>query len=204
MPFSNHRRDFLFAAVNGGLFGLLAPFVVYNLDPSRLHLSPSLLTFSTVFFAFGAVSAIALAIVLSRRFRVVFQAAKFATIGAANTIIDFGVLNLLAILWPVGDSDFLFMFYKSISFTVAVVNSYFWNKFWTFEKRDTSRAAGEFLQFIAISVSGAVLNVLVATLVKNLLDTETVSVGINIGAAAASLSVLVWNFLGYKFIVFKK
>ncbi|HHH12406.1 MAG TPA: GtrA family protein, partial [Candidatus Moranbacteria bacterium] len=94
--------------------------------------------------------------------------------------------------------------YKTISFTVAVINSYFWNKFWTFERKDTSRVPGEFAQFAIISVIGAVLNVAVTVLVSAILATEIVAVGVNIGAAVASLTVLLWNFLGYKFIVFKK
>ena len=66
----------------------------------------------------------------------------------------------------------------------------------------------EFLQFFAVSIIGFLINVLVASVAfkivlmspTNLTDNQT---GL-IGAAAGSIAGLLWNFIGYKFWVFKK
>ena len=69
---------------------------------------------------------------LGKRFLVFLQAGKFLLVGALNTFIDLGVLNML--IWISGiAAGAWYIVFKSISFLVATVNSYFWNKHWTFE-----------------------------------------------------------------------
>ena len=63
------------------------------------------------------------------------KAAKFAIVGVANTLIDYGVFALLAQLLSVN----VFLS-QVISYSCGILNSYIWNRSWTF--RDTSRFFG--------------------------------------------------------------
>ena len=143
---------------------------------------------------------------VGRRRPFLFQFGKFITIGLSNTAIDFGILNLLIFLTEV-ERGSLYSLFKAFSFLVAVTNSYFWNKFWTFESSNTKKTGKEFFQFVTISGIGFGINVIAASLVVNVIGPVgeiSPRLWANIGAFAAIVITVFWNFLGYKFIVFKK
>lgn len=136
---------------------------------------------------------------------IIRQAAKFILVGTLNTLIDLGVLNLLIFTSGIS-SGFGYSAFKGISFIAAVINSYFLNKFWTFKALKTERAKEEFAQFFIVSMIGFGINVGVASLVVNMIGAQfgiTPKIWANIGAITATLVGMTWNFLGYKFIVFK-
>jgi len=129
-------------------------------------------------------------------------------IGSANFAVDFGVLNLLIFLTGIA-SGWLFTLFKSISFMVAVTNSFFWNKLWAFKKKDKNvkESGKEFMQFLAVSVIGLILNAGTASFIVNVIGPQagiSIKTWANIATAVASVVVLTWNFVGYKFWVFKK
>lgn len=133
------------------------------------------------------------------------QFSKFVLVGVINTGIDIGVLNLL--MWVSGhDKGVYYSVFKAISFTVAVINSYLMNKFWTFKERQTNNVGSQFTSFFFISLIGFGINVGVASLVVNILPQPNFISGrlwANFGALCATGVALVWNFIGYKVFVFK-
>ena len=73
---------------------------------------------------------------IGKKIPVLFQLAKFVLVGALNTFVDLGILNLLLVIFAVSAGWFYSLF-KALSFICSVVNSYFWNKFWTYEQKET-------------------------------------------------------------------
>ena len=134
-----------------------------------------------------------------------FQFVRFAIIGLMNTALDFGVLNVLIAVTGVR-GGFILVLLNSISFTVATTNSYFWNKYWTFKDKDAVRAV-EIGQFLTVSIIGLGINSGVVYAVSTFIDPLfglSPTVWINVAKVAATGFSLIWNFIGYKFIVFKR
>ena len=155
---------------------------------------------------FAALGSLYLLFLINKRFSFMFQLGKFFAVGAANTAVDFGILNFLILISSVA-SGVAFPLFKAISFIVAVGHSYFWNKFWTFKSKEREKAPREFLQFFIVSIIGLFLNVGIASFFVNLMGPQfgvSEKLWANIGTAGATLLSMVWNFLGYKFIVFKE
>lgn len=69
-----------------------------------------------------------------KKFVIIYQFAKFILIGSINTVIDLGVLNILMFISKTY-SGINFPVFKMISFLAAGTNSYFLNRFWTFQKK---------------------------------------------------------------------
>jgi len=143
---------------------------------------------------------------IGKKVPVIFQAGKFATVGISNTLIDWGVLNLQILLTGI-TAGLFYPVFKGVSFLIAIINSFLWNKFWTFKKGETEKAGKEFLQFLIVSGIGLGVNVGIASLAVNVIGPQagiSPKVWATVGALIATMFSMVWNFLGYKFIVFKK
>lgn len=143
---------------------------------------------------------------IGKRFLWVFQAAKFLLIGVLATLVDLGILNLL--IWISGIAIGLpFSIFKGISFLVATCSKYLGDKFWAFEKMEKEGMRKEFGQFFGVTLIGLGINVGIASLVVNVFGPQfgaSQVIWANIGGILAAIGAAAWNFVGYKFIVFKK
>lgn len=133
-----------------------------------------------------------------------YQFYKFVLVGVLNTLLDLAVLNGLIVLTGIA-MGWHFSLFKGVSFAIAVVNSYFWNKFWTFRKKEGG-GVREFSQFLAVSLVGLGVNVGIASLFVNIIGPQggmAPQLWANAAAVAAIVFSTIWNFIGYKLIVFK-
>jgi len=134
-----------------------------------------------------------------------YQFYKFVIVGGMNTLLDLSILNGLMIFTGIV-AGWEFSAFKGASFAVAVINSYFWNKFWTFKKKQGGGIV-EFGQFVAVSLVGLGVNVGAASLLVNFVGPQggiPPQLWASVGAVAAIVFSTVWNFIGYKLFVFKK
>jgi len=201
------KKDITLGFVIGAAVGLLVQPVMSNLAVTlaNIGLGVNMTTriIAFVFFTLFAPLALFIASLIGKFVPVVYQFSKFAAVGTLNSLINIGVGNLLIAMTGI-TSGFWFTIFASVSFLCATTNSFFWNKLWTFGAGGTA-GASQVVKFYVISGGGFFLNVTTATWVNTL---RPVAVQGKVWANFAFLCAIgvsfLWNFLGYKFFVFKK
>ena len=128
-----------------------------------------------------------------RSLKTLVQIAKFMTVGVLNTAIDAGTYLVLT-RW-LGFVSALVLA-KGIAYAVGMVNSFFWNRSWTFGSQGNAwRAAG---LFTLTHIAALAINAGTMALALNALHfPEIAALGL---ATAASFF---WNFVLNKVVVFK-
>jgi putative flippase GtrA len=209
------KKDVLFASFAGLLIGLLLLPVLKAAKPDLYEM---LSLWIVPLFLIATPFGLTVAYYVSKKIAIVWQLGKFGVTGVLNVLVDMGVLSLLIAFFrnsfQINAKDIIFSglgfltfysVYKAVSFVIANINSYLWNKHWTFNQSGENKT--KFIQFFLVSILGFIINVAVASLVFYLGnptgDLAQGQWGL-IGAAMGSIIGLVWNFVGYKFIVFKK
>lgn len=213
------KKDQLFGLLAGLCIGLLAiPALSAVLKPALYH---SISLFILPFFFVATPVGLYLAALLGKKINGIWQIGKFGVIGVLNTLVDLGVLAVVtawvSTQYGVVANDTLVMIgtrvitfytlYKAISFIVANTNSYFWNKYWTFAGAALQKTKTKYLQFFVVSIVGFIINITVSSIVFTIVakvPSLTLGQAGSIGALAGTVIGLVWNFVGYKFIVFKE
>lgn len=209
------KKDYQYGVAAGLLIGLLLLPVLRTASPALFSKYGIIVV---PLFLLATPIGLRIAFYIGQKISIIYQIAKFGVIGVANVLVDLGVLSLITMLYSsklkIESSDAIigaitfYSLFKSISFIVANVNSYLWNKHWTFDQGAKKQTKSEFIQFFAVSIVGFLINVFVASVVfKVILGSLTTlnagQLGL-LGAAAGSIVGLAWNFIGYKLWVFKK
>ena len=130
------------------------------------------------------------------------QFVKFGMVGVLNTAIDFLTLNFLTYATNIYQGNGLIPL-NGAAFLAATAHSYFWNRAFVFGRSGTSHT--RFLPFLVITLTGGLLNTLVLRFAVDLELTTGLSRLQHLNAAKlmATAVSMVWNFLGYKFFVFR-
>lgn len=199
------RRDYGAVVFIGACFGLFSIPILRTVNISFLPIGWGTGAALVVFFSFFAALALAAAGLVARYIPVVLQIAKFSAVGAFNTFLDWGTLNLVMLFFAQASGGGWYAAAKGFSFIVANVGSYVWNKYWTFEAGGRGRVGREVASFIVVSLIGLAINIGVAVWVQNAIPISSFFTAgriANLGAASATVVSLVWNFVGYKFFVF--
>ena len=147
-----------------------------------------------------------IAYLIGRKFLFIFQSAKFLLIGAVSTVVDLKVFEFLAWLFslyvPLSS-----VISKSISFIVATFLKYWGNKYWAFQKHEKEDIYKEVMQFFSITLVGLIIDVASFYYFTKVMGPQfqiPPAIWIKFSVIFAGLVAAVWNFLGYKFFVFKK
>ena len=198
------KKDILIGLVTGFLtaFVWVPVLIILNALPWLGGKVWYLLVVVPMLFIIG----LALANWISRWLKLVRYLAKFLIIGFLNTGIDFAIFNFLIFRTGIEVGREIALF-KAVSFVIAVINSFFWNKYWSFEAGGSDRQGTEFAKYFFITLIGAFLNIGVTWGIVNLMPVVggfSQLAWDNIAAVAATIVSLIWNFAGYRFFVFRK
>lgn len=159
-----------------------------------------------VAFPLATLATIAVGTFLRRHVCIFYELAKFGLVGGSNFLVNLGVLNFLIALTHIPRGVHANVF-KVTSFLVAVTRRFFWNKLWTFGSVSTSWAGRQFVEFFIVSVVGLIINVGSFDAINNGIrspDGIPPRTWANIAAGGAAVVSALWNFFGYKFVVFRR
>lgn len=130
------------------------------------------------------------------------QKIKFATIGAFNTALDFAILFSLKAL------GINVAFSNIVSTGVTFIISFILNKKITFNSTNKTKQENikEFLSFTIITLFGLwAIQTLVIYIITSILSNILISnITLFIAKIIATIFSLIWNFVLYKKVVFKK
>ncbi len=130
---------------------------------------------------------------------------KFAFVGLTGTIVDFGIMNLMRLVFGVP-----LIWAQAISFIIAVVNNFLWNRFWTYPESRDRAAYQQFIQFAIINVIGIAIRTplipwfdsMILELLSNWgvsLPLENYVISQNLALAATISIVMLWNFFANRY-----
>ncbi len=201
------KIDLLLAVVIGEAAAWLMVLIARNLAIEMPGIGAVMRFINYLPFVFPVLCAggLAIAHILSKAAPVIYQFAKFVLVGGLNFLIDMGILNFLVFYTGIYEGLAQTGF-KCLSFVVAVINSYLWNKFWTFKRESVEEVGKEFFQFLAVSIVGLAINLGADYVLVNMVSPFggiPLKTWAQLGAMFSAIIALVWNFIGYKFIVFK-
>ena len=198
------------AIIAAGIGEVTAWYFIYLLDQpgaiEKLGILGGMIWSLAAVFPVLAVLGLWIASLIGKKFLSVYQLAKFLLIGVVATIFDLGILALFIQLSDV-TAGIYFSVFKAISFVVATGLKYVPDKLWAFKKNNTSGVTKEFLQFFVVTLIGLGINVYVASFIVNQIGPQfglPDKLWANLAGIGAVLVTFAWNFVGYKFFVFKK
>ncbi len=174
--------------------------------PARFNFSPIILWSLLAVFPILSLIGIWISFLIGKRFLFVFQLAKFALIGVIATLVDLGILAFLIHTFGI-DAGIWYSVFKGTSFVIATMSKYFGDKLWAFEQKKMEGLGEEFSKYFLVTLIGFLINVGIASFVVNVMGPQfgfKPELWANIGGIIAAFGTVIWNFVGYKFLVFKK
>jgi len=133
---------------------------------------------------------------------------RFALVGISGAVVDFGVFNLLTSVLGMPSAGS-----QAISFTLAVINNFIWNRLWTYPETRNISPIKQLIQFGLVNVIGlGIRTILFSIIEKHLIKlaalllpnflTPTI-IGHNLTLAFVIVVVMLWNYFANRYWTFK-
>jgi putative flippase GtrA len=130
---------------------------------------------------------------------------KFSFVGITGTFVDFGVMNLMSLVFHLP-----LLWAQAISFTIAVVNNFLWNRYWTYPDSRSKRAPQQLIQFVLINLVGILVRTPLISWLNNIilnalnnaairLPVKDFVISQNAALAVSILIILFWNFFANRY-----
>jgi putative flippase GtrA len=210
--FMMNKTDAIVAAVIGEATGLYFFNFLGNANNAetgaKVLTEPFASMLWTILIAFPILAPLCLwiASLIGKRFLAIYQLAKFLLVGVLAFIFDLGTLGIFMKVGGVADGP-MYLIFKAGSFLISTILKYIPDKYWAFKKKESAGAKKEFMQFLTVTLIGLTVNLAAAGFTVNIvgpqfnLDKDTWG---SIGGMVGVIVAFAWNFVGYKFFVFKK
>lgn len=126
---------------------------------------------------------------------------KFTVVGIIGAAVDFGMMNLLVSLFSAP-----LVVAGTISFLVAVMSNFLWNRYWTYPDSRSKRLFRQLLEFFIVSIIGMAIRIPTLIILEpiifsilNFLPTQLPAstqlfITNNLTLAVAVGIVMFWNF----------
>ena len=205
------KKDFLLAVLAGELaawlsFPVLKNLKVFNMLAERGIDAIGFSVFWILFVPAGAIAGLGFFYFLAKyKDRVgFFELGKYGIIGVLNTMLNAGAYNLLIFITNIASGITLDIFFIA-AFIVTVVNSFFWNKFWSFAEKNIENIKKEAIQFFGISAAVALVNAVILHIIVNVIGAPSgvePKIWANVALGFTIITAFLGNFFSYKYIVF--
>ncbi|MDP2683925.1 MAG: GtrA family protein [bacterium] len=125
---------------------------------------------------------------------------KFAVVGVIGTIVDFSFYALLTRVFGV-----YYITATCISVFLAIINNFFLNKYWTFNKGQSGKAKTEYIKFFVVSIVNYFLNVGITWYIVEKTTSEAVfGSSEDFFAKVIAIGIVLFsNYFGNKYWTFK-
>ncbi len=127
---------------------------------------------------------------------------RFAVVGVIGAVVDFGVANLLVIVFHAP-----LVLAGTISFILAILSNFTWNRYWTYPDSRSKPISHQLVQFSIVSVIGLAIRVPILKFVEPPMENlaarlglqflpylSSKTIGDNLTLALAVVVVMFWNF----------
>lgn len=159
--------------------------------------------------------------------RIVRQIAKFCIVGGSSFLIDAGLHKILmfsdyggaristtfgtwlqSLLHPEPPTAWqaynaAFTVFKILTGGLAILNSFYWNRKWTFGIRGKEDRGQQLAKFVTVSLIGLGLNVVIASGLSRMLPFQE-RMNWTVATIVAAAVVAIWNFSGQRLWAFRK
>lgn len=131
---------------------------------------------------------------------------RFLAVGAVGAVVDFGTFNILS-----GVLQVIPLVSQAISFTLAVISNFIWNRLWTYPDSRSKPVHHQLVQFFVVNIIGLLIRTPIFAFMEAPLKSLFTSIlpamrfftpqflAHNGALATAILVVLLWNFFVNRF-----
>lgn len=199
------KSDIIFSLLTGEAMALYAVYL-FGALAAKGGLIGTAIYSTVIILPLFSLLCIWIANIIGQKVVSILQLARFILIGALFAVFDLTILNGLMNYFHITEGT-LYIVFVGTSFVITTSIKYIFDKLWAFEKKEGSKVAVEFGGFFIVTIISMGIQLGVAAYVVDVIGPQfgtTPLMWANIGKILGIVAGFIWNFLGYKFFVFKK
>ncbi|MEK9183696.1 MAG: GtrA family protein [Patescibacteria group bacterium] len=136
----------------------------------------------------------------------IFEIGKYGIVGWMNTFLSAGIFNFFILVTGIV-KGWLVDIFLVVAFIITVSQSFFWQKFWTFDANHTNKTKIEYVKFFTVTTATSLLNIFLLHIIINTIGAPSgidSKIWANIAFAVLIPIAFFGNFFGYKIFVFNR